>query len=133
MVTLGAKGSEIEYERIPLVMARDVRRIEGTLEEVIAQAAEDNRDDYVSITLTDEESLYRPKDQLEEHYTRILEVRLENRNIRSRLSRMEEPGEHLEPLAAFAEFYQVMHDQPISEKEIKVMTEIISELKNARE
>lgn len=133
MVTLGAKDSEIEYERIPLVMVRDVRRIEGTLEEVIAQAAEDNRDDYVSITLTDEESLYRPKDQLEEHYTRILEVRLENRNIRSRLSRMEEPGEHLEPLAAFAEFYQVMHDQPISEKEIKVMTEIISELKNARE
>ncbi len=62
-----------------------------------------------------------------------MEVRLENRNIRSRLSRMEEPGEHLEPLAAFAEFYQVMHDQPISEKEIKVMTEIISELKNARE
>ena len=133
MVTLGAKNSEIKYERIPLVMAQDVRRIEGTLEEVIAQATEENRNDYVSITLTDEESLYRPKDQLEEHYTNILEVRLENHNIRNRFNRTEEPGEHLEPLTVFAEFYQVMHDQPISEKEIKFMTEIISEVKNSQE
>ncbi len=133
MATLGAKNSELKFERIPLVMAQDVRRIEGTLEEVIAQATEGNRNDYVSITLTDEERLYRPKDQLEEHYTHILEVRLENRNIHTGFSRTEEPGEHLEPLAAFAEFYQIMHDQPISEKEIKIMTEIVSEVKNAQE
>ena len=62
-----------------------------------------------------------------------MEVRLENRNIHTGFSRTEEPGEHLEPLAAFAEFYQIMHDQPISEKEIKIMTEIVSEVKNAQE
>lgn len=133
MITLGEKNSEIKYERIPLTMAQDVRRIEGTLEEVMGQATEENRNDYVSITLTNEESLYRPKDQLEEHYNHILEVRLENRNIRRRLNQTEDTGEHLDPITAFAEFYQLMHNQPISEKETEIMTEIISEVKNAQE
>ncbi len=133
MVTLGKKNSEIQYKRIPLYMTQDVRRIQGTLEEVIAQATEENRKDYVSITLTNEERLYRPKDQLEEHYDNILEVRLENRNIRSRRKQTEDSGESLDPITVFAEFYQLMNEQPISEKEIEIMSEIISEVKNTQE
>lgn len=133
MVTLGEKNSRIEYEQIPLCASRDVRSVKGTLEEVIAMATEENRGDYVSITLTDEDSIYRPKDQLEEHYENILEVRIENRRTRKRLESTEDVEQILDPFEAFREFYQAINDQPLSDAEAEVMAEIISEVKNKQE
>lgn len=133
MVTLGEKNHEIMYERIPLTPPLDVRSITGTLEEVIKQATDDNRNDYVSIILTDEDSLYRPKDQLEEHYHNILEVRMENRRIRDRLLQKTEGEESLNPIDAFADFYQLMNSQPISRQELDIMSEVIHEVINERE
>ncbi|MBN2221992.1 MAG: exonuclease SbcCD subunit D, partial [Vallitaleaceae bacterium] len=71
MVTLGDKGSEITFESIPLRSIRDVRSEKGRLHEILERATEANRHDYVSITLTDEEELYQPKDKLEEVYDHI--------------------------------------------------------------
>lgn len=133
MVTLGEKNSDIRCEQIPLSVSRDVRSITGTLEEVIAMASEENRADYVSITLTDEDSIYRPKDQLEEHYDNILEVRIENRRTRSKLADAEGGEEILEPFDAFRDFYQAVNDQPLSDGEAEVLAEIISEVKNKQE
>lgn len=129
MVTLGEKGTENQYERIPIEVKPDVRSIRGSLREVIGQATEENRDDYVSITLTDE-ALYRPKDQLEEHYSHILEVRVDNRRTRARLEDADMQGETLDPLAAFTEFYQEMNGQPMSGKEEEVLLQVIEQAKN---
>lgn len=133
VVTLGEKNSDIQYEQIPLYASRDVRSITGTLEEVIAMASDENHADYVSITLTNENSIYRPKDQLEEHYDNILEVRIENKRTRSRLADTEDEEQILEPFDAFREFYQAVNDQPISGGEEEVLAEIISEVKNKQE
>ena len=83
-------------------------------------------DDYVSITLTDEEPLYRPKDQLEELYHHILEVRLDNRRIRQKLSTDLSCEEHLQPLEAFQAFYQEMNGQPLRGEEWQLMADIIA-------
>lgn len=45
----------------------------------------EKRDDYVSVTLTDEIDPYRPKEQLEKVYSRILEVRTDNERTRKKL------------------------------------------------
>lgn len=126
MVTMGEKGTANQYEQIPIEVKPDVRSIRGTLQEVIAQAGEENREDYVSIVLTDEE-LYRPKDQLEDYYTHILEVRVDNRRTRSRLEDVNTQEKALDPLSAFVQFYQEMNGQPLSAKEEKVMQEIIDQ------
>jgi len=133
VVTLGEKNTPPKYEQLPLCASRDVRSITGTLEQVIAMAADGNNEDYVSITLTDEESLYRPKDQLEEHYSNILEVKIENKRTRGRLEGAEETEEILHPIDAFRDFYQTINDQPISSAEEELMSEIISEIINIQE
>lgn len=134
MITLGAKNTPIQYEQIPLQASQDVRSITGTLEEVISMAGERNPDDYVSITLTDEDSIYRPGDQLEEYYAHILEVRIDNKRTRSRLAEPTNESELvLGPFEAFREFYQAINDQPLSEEEAEVLAEIISGVKNSQE
>lgn len=132
MVTMGEKGTENLYERIPIEGKPDVRSIRGTLQEVIALANDEKRDDYVSIVLTDEE-LYRPKDQLDEHYSHILEVRVDNKRTQSRLENADAAVRVMDPLSAFREFYQEMNGQPLSEKEENVFLEILEQAKNDAE
>lgn len=126
LVTLGEKGAPPQIELLPLTALRDVRTLQGTLAEVLAQAEDAVQDDYVSVTLTDEEPLYRPKDQLEERYHRILEVRLDNRRIRQKLSADLSCEEHLQPFEAFQAFYQEMNGQPLSGEEGRLMADIIA-------
>jgi exonuclease SbcD len=126
MVTLGEKGSASVYENIPLLPLREVRSIRGSMEEVIKAATDENRDDYVSITLTDD-NVYRPRDLLEEHYSHILEVRIDNDRIRSALQAQDRTTDNPDPLESFAEFYQEMNGQPLSEEEARLMEEIIDE------
>ncbi len=133
VVTLEEKNTSLKYDHIPLCASRDVRSITGTLEQVIAAASGKNRSDYVSITLTNEESLYRPKDQLEEHYDNILEVKLENKRTQSRLENVENTEEILYPIDAFRDFYQIINNQPVSSVEEELMSEIISEIINIQE
>lgn len=126
LVTLAEKGAPPQIELLPLPALRDVRTLQGTLAEVLAQVDDRLRDDYVSITLTDEEPLYRPKDQLEEQYHRILEVRLDNRRIRQKLAGAVSADEQLQPLEAFQAFYQEMNGQPLSDAEVQMMTAVIA-------
>jgi exonuclease SbcD len=127
MVTLGAKGEPPQIEALPLTPLREVRTLKGTLAEVLAQADNTIREDYVSITLTDEDGIYRPKEQLEEQYHRILEVRLDNQRIRQKLSGDVTVSESLQPFDAFQAFYQEMNGQPLSDAEAHVLQEVIAE------
>jgi exonuclease SbcD len=128
MVTINDKGSEIIIDKIPLYAARDVRIEKGLLSEIISRASEENRHDYVSITITDEDEIYKPKDQLEEHYDHILEVKVENSRTRAQLESTEFEATVLNPLEAFKQFYQEMQGAPMSSEEEGIMVAIINQL-----
>lgn len=128
VVTLREKGTPVQIERIPLTPLHDVRKLEGTLEELL-HLDHAPLEDYVSITLKDEDGLYRPKDQLEEQYRRILEVRLDNTRIRHKLAHTMSSEEHLTPFEAFQAFYQEMNGQPVSEEEARVIADVIETAK----
>ncbi len=135
LVTMGEKGRVPEAETIPLAALHDVRRLRGTLAELLENREDAKIEDYVSIVLTDEKELYRPKDTLSEIYPHILEISVDNsrtRNIYAGLqgdSLADEDGaERLQaPLEIFREFYQLMQQQPISEEEERIIAEILDE------
>ena len=131
MITLGAKGDEIIIDKLPLNAKQDVRKEQGRLNEIIRRATAHNCNDFLSITLTDEADLYKPKDQLEEHYNYILEVRLENSRTRLQMESITGEASVLDPLEAFREFYQEMNNEPMSRDEEKLMEEIIHSVKEA--
>lgn len=131
MVTLGAKGDELIIDKLPLIARQDVRKEQGTLDEIINRATDDNRNDFISITLTDEADLYRPKDQLEEHYNFILEVRVENSRTKAQMENITGEASVLDPLEAFREFYQEMNNEPMNYEEDRLIADIITTVKEA--
>ncbi|MBE5877780.1 MAG: exonuclease SbcCD subunit D [Lachnospiraceae bacterium] len=125
MVTLKEKGIEPQIEEIPLVPLREVRRIKGSLAEVMAAATEENRHDYVSITLTDDKETFHQKEQLEEIYDHILEIVVDNARTRNLLEQMSGEEELQTPMEAFREFYQMMQQQTLSAEEEEIMQHIM--------
>ncbi|NLP15514.1 MAG: exonuclease SbcCD subunit D [Clostridiales bacterium] len=128
MVTLNDKGSEPVIDRIPLYPIRDVRSEKGLISDIISRATDTNRHDYISITITDEDEIYRPKDQLEEHYDHILEVKIDNSRTRARLEAEDLEAAVLDPLEAFKQFYQEMQGVPMSSEEESIMIDVINKL-----
>lgn len=128
-VTLKEKGSEPEITELPLSPLRDVRRKRGTLKELLDEAKNEERDDYVSITLTDEVEPYHPKEQLSEVYDHILEIRIDNTRTRRKLSEFEdEKIEMKSPMEAFEDFYSQMQGRKMDEEETKIMKKIFHQI-----
>ncbi|MCI6061647.1 MAG: exonuclease SbcCD subunit D [Dorea sp.] len=129
VVTLKSKKDVLQIEELPLHPIRDVRKKTGTLEEILAGAREEEREDYVSITLTDEIDPYKPREQLERVYSHVLEIRVDNQRTRKKLEETEEEPEVKDPFSAFEDFYREMQGKDMSEEEKKVMEQIFDEVK----
>lgn len=125
MVILREKGEEAEVVRLPLHPVRDVRKKRGKLQDILSRPQEDGRDDYVSITLTDEKEPYKPKEQLEQLYSHILEVRIDNERIRQKLTEFDEELVWKSPMAAFGDFYEEMQGRELDEEEEKILEQVI--------
>lgn len=121
VVELKEKERGVRIEKIDLEPIRDVRKVRGSLEEILSHAEESQREDYVSVTLTDEIDPYRPKDQLERVYSHILEVRMDNERTRKKLEFAEEKIRIEDPLLAFADFYREMQGREINDEEQKIL------------
>lgn len=128
MATLVQKGEEIRIETIPLEPVYDVRRERGLLQEIIRRATQENRRDFVSVTLTDEKEPYHPREQLEEVYEHLLEINIDNTRTRNLLEIQEESCSFLSPMEAFRGFYQEMQGQPLGEEEERLIGEVLEEL-----
>lgn len=127
VVTMGEKGTENQYDSISLIADKDVRSVKGKIEDIMAMATEKNRFDYVSITLTDEDNIYRPRDILEEKYKNILEVKVENKRTQSKIENVDGDEKILNPLEAFREFYQEINGQPLSRDEEEFFLEVMNQ------
>ena len=99
------------------------------LSELLAEVSPDERNDFISITLTDEEELYKPREQLDQVYSHILEVRIENSRTRRKLEELDETVKIQSPAEAFGEFYQKMQGTRMSEEEERFMDEIFEQVK----
>jgi exonuclease SbcD len=101
----------------------------GTLDEIIKEAQETEKDDYISITLTDEIDPYKPKEQLERIFSHILEIRVDNQRTRTKLKEMDEELVMKDPFTSFAEFYKEMQGREMNGEEETIMKEIFDKAK----
>ena len=129
VVTLKEKGEKPEIACYPLHPLRDVRKKKGTLEEIIKEAGEEEKEDYISITLTDEIDPYKPKEQLERVFSHILEIRVDNQRTRTKLKEMDEELVMKDPFTSFCEFYKEMQGREMNTQEETIMKEIFDNVK----
>lgn len=129
MVELGRKGEAVRVKEFRLRPLRDLKRIRGTLSDILKSREKDRADDYVSIVLTDEIDPYRPKEQLEKVFPHILEIRMDNERTRKKLSFSDADIRMEDPLSAFGDFYREMQGRELSEEETHIVERIFDKVK----
>lgn len=131
VVELGEKG-QVGISTVPLVPLHDLRKIRGTYLEVTARDfyRDTDTEDYVQITLTDEEDIPDGLQKLRVIYPNLM--RLEYDNSRTKQSRLIERAEEVEQkseLELFAEFYELQNNQPMSGEQAAFVTRLIEDCK----
>lgn len=127
LVELGEKGSSPKITALPLRPLRRVWKLVGELDTILANATEEMRGDFVSITLTDEVEAYHPKERLEANFDRILEIRIDNSRTRKILEFSEDSLRDLSPYGAFCAFFKDMNGRELTEAEEALLKEVIQE------
>lgn len=132
---LREKGNN-QVRTIPLKPLHDMRRLRGTYLEVTAKSFYEqfDREDYVQITLTDEEDVPDGMQKLRVVYPNLM--RLEYDNKRTREGRLIEAVERLEEktgLELFEEFYELQNNSPMSERQRAFAGKLMEEIDKERE
>lgn len=131
VVEMREKGS-VSIRELPLKPLHDLRRIRGTYMEVTALPFYENTaaDDYLEITLTDEEDIPDGMQKLRVIYPNLMRLAYDNR--RTREDRSLERGEERQrksELELFEEFFELQNNQPMSGEQRAFAGELILKLK----
>lgn len=124
---LKEKGA-LEVTARPLTPLRDLREIRGSYLEVTAKSFYEgrNREDYLHITLTDEEDVPDGAAKLRVIYPNLMRLDYDNARTRSRnLPEGAEEPEAKPPLELFEEFYERQNNQPMTEEQIRFSRELM--------
>lgn len=124
------KGN-IEYSKIPLTPFRDMREIRGTYYELTLKSSYEstNTEDYLHITLTDEEDIPDAIGKLRFIYPNIM--KLDYDNLRTRGSGTVDAIENIEsksPFELFADLFKQQNNQDMSEEQEEIMRNLIDKI-----
>ena len=124
------KGN-IEYSKIPLTPLRDMREIRGTYYELTLKSNYEstNTEDYLHITLTDEEDIPDAIGKLRSIYPNIM--KLDYDNLRTRGSGTVDAIENIEsksPFELFADLFKQQNNQDMSEEQEEIMRNLIDKI-----
>lgn len=114
IVTLEEKGA-LAVRTVPLVPRHDMRELRGTYEELTKKSFYEHtpyQEDYLHITLTDEDDIPEALGRLRAIYHRLMKLDYDNRRTRSgaQITDAESVGQKT-PLALFEELYEKQNGQ----------------------
>lgn len=130
VVELMEKG-RTDIRTIPLKPLRDLREIRGSYEEIAARKYWENTEteDYLHVTLTDEEDIPEAIRKLRVIYPNIMKLDYDNRRTRSFASiEMSEKPEEKTPLQLFEELYRLQNNQDLGEEQRAYLTRLVEEI-----
>jgi len=126
LVTLEAKGT-VDIRTLPLRPLRDLRKLRGSYMELTARSFYENknREDYLQITLTDEEDVPEAMARLRAIYPNLL--RLDYDNCRTRSAGFVEGDAIPEksPLDLFDDLYRRMNGRDMSEEQRQLVLSLL--------
>lgn len=130
VISLGKKG-DVEIETIPLVPKNDMREIRGSYNEITFREflGDQKTDDYLYITLTDEDDVPNALEKLRALYPNLM--KLDYDNARTRAAGFD--GEAVDtdnknPLELFEEFYEMQNGQKMKDVQQKFVASLIEKI-----
>ena len=130
VVELKEKG-DVAVRTLPLEPLHDMREIRGTYEELTAKSYYEGTktDDYLHITLTDEEDIIGAVDKLSVIYPNLMKLDYDNKRTRLQQGVGEaEQVEQKSPIQLFAELYEKQNNQPMSEEQTAFVGKLIEKI-----
>ena len=131
VVELKEKG-KTSVRTVPLIPMRDMVELKGTYEELTLKSFYENtsyREDYVHITLTDEEDIPDVVQKLRVIYRNLMKLDYDNKRTRhqTELNGAEDVTAK-SPLELFAEFYEQQNGAEMSDEQAKHMEALIEKI-----
>ena len=130
VVELKEKGN-LTLREIPLTPIRDMRKLKGTYMELTSKSnyEDTNTEDYVQITLTDEEDIVDGMQKLRTIYPNLMRLEYDNRRTRENQAIAgTESTKQKSELEYFEEFFELQNNQPMNEQQKKFSEELIRKL-----
>ena len=130
VVELGEKGS-FDLRTIPLTPLHDLREFRGSYDQVTAKSFYENTavEDYLHITLTDEEDVPEAMARLRVIYPNLMKLTYDNARTRSNaVIDGAVDVRKKSPLQLFGELYEQQNNQPMSEVQNDFMRELIESI-----
>ncbi len=131
VVEFGEK-EHLATHTVPLIPRRDMVCLKGTYAELTLKSFYENTtypEDYVHITLTDEDDIPDAIGKLRVIYRNLMTLKYENTRTKT-VSHVNgaEDVEHKSPLELFAELYELQNGAPMSAEQTAFMTELIENI-----
>lgn len=131
VVEMGEKGI-LEIRTVALEPKRDMREIRGTYNEIMLKENYEgtNTDDYIHITLTDEDDIPGVIGKLRVVYPNIMKLDYDNKRTRN-TAELDTSKDYKEasPYDVFAEFYEIQNGQPMNKEQSDYIKELIERVK----
>ena len=130
VVELGEKGT-FHLETVPLIPKHDMRQNRGSYEEITARSFYQDTavDDYLQITLTDEEDVPEAVSRLRVIYPNLMKLNYDN--TRTRSASVVDGALDVQKksqLQLFSELYEIQNGQPMNDVQQEFMRELIESI-----
>lgn len=132
VVELGKKG-DVRMDTIPLEPLHDWHDLRGTYDELTAKSFWDGtpyRDDFVRVTLTDEEDIPDAIGKLRTVYHNLMELQYDNKRTRSGMTTVggAEKVHEKTPQELFSELYEKQNGQPMSDDQEAFLKDLVESI-----
>jgi exonuclease SbcD len=129
LVQIGKDG-ELTVECQPITPLRDMRRLKGTMKELLDPVvyATTNVNDYLHVTLTDEGELIEPMSKLRTVYPNVLSLdfQVQERQVGESKTAAGEGHKHKTKLELFSDFYTAMTGLEFNLQKVTLAAQTIS-------
>lgn len=131
IVELANKGN-LTIRTVPLVPMRDMVEIKGKYDDIMLKSFYENttyQEDYVHITLTDEEDIVDAIGKLRTVYHNLMKLDYDNRRTRS-VAQVDGAVdvETKTPIELFSDFYELQNNQPMSDEQKAFVEDLIEQV-----
>ncbi len=119
----------VNIRAVPLLPLRDMRHIKGPIQHLLAPAVYlgTNTDDYLHITLTDEEDIVDAIGKVRAVYPNVMQLAYDNQRSRAINSgTMPADISRTTPLQLFADFYQLQNNMVLTAEQADIVSKILT-------
>lgn len=131
VIELKEKGTNLDVKTVELKPIRDMKKIRGEFNDLINIA--DRTEDYVQITLTDEDDIPNAMSRLQNVYKNALELRYDNTRTRTNTEILSaEDVENKSAFELFSDFFKERNNAEMNEKQSEYVKSLIEKIEGGQ-